>query len=253
MNNKPIVKILGERNSGTNYLHHLLRLNFSLDILPGVAPDFLRTEHERDHFFERSAGENLGWKHALAPDLQLLHRSKGDPDRVVFLTITKNPYSWLWSLYRRPYHATQLYDNFDQFLQTPWKTVKRENAPTQFDNPVELWNKKNISYLELTKYATALNLRYEDFLVDFEHQLRRISDFLGQTTKQVPFQNQINGTKRNGLPDFFSYRRYYLGEHWRHHLTNSQIALINNHLDPDLLQSFGYPEICTDSQVTAQM
>ena len=33
-----------------------------------------------------------------------------------FVTLTKNPYSWLLSLYRRPYHAGEKAETFAEFL-----------------------------------------------------------------------------------------------------------------------------------------
>ena len=36
--NKKLVKIYGERNTGTNYLSRLIHLNLDVEELPGIAP-----------------------------------------------------------------------------------------------------------------------------------------------------------------------------------------------------------------------
>ena len=95
-----------------------------------------------------------------------------------FLTITKNPYSWLLSLHRRPYH--QKIDrnlSFEQFLQSKWTTLKRDNSAPVLNSPIELWNKKNRSYLNLDKKRT-LNTTSEDIFKDPANLFEKISSHL---------------------------------------------------------------------------
>ena len=82
-NNKK-VKVFGERNSGTIYLEKLLVKNFKVDIA--------------DYF-------TLGWKHRLAPHKEELDKIEDD---IIYLILVKNPYAWLRSMHRKPYHQEQL-------------------------------------------------------------------------------------------------------------------------------------------------
>lgn len=93
-----IIKIYGERNTGTNYLMQLLRNH--LDILVErkdacvIPSDFPPVGAERL--------EELGWKHRLI-NADFLQEKGFQRESILFLTLTKNPYSWLLSLHKRPY------------------------------------------------------------------------------------------------------------------------------------------------------
>ena len=97
------VKIFGERNTGTNYLTKLIENNFEVEILRGAISKgsvFTFREWTKDLFFKFSRSSNLGWKHSII-DLNLVLNHKEKP---IIITLTKNPYSFLLSLYNRPYH-----------------------------------------------------------------------------------------------------------------------------------------------------
>ena len=146
-----LIKLLGERNSGTNYLQKLIELNVDVDVLPGTAPPYVfrffpKSEFACDAYFMLTGTSNLGWKHAIAPFGNELVRIQERYPNLLFVTITKNPYSWLLSLHRHPYHQRSAIGDFEEFLQSPWPTVKRERHPNPFPNPIIMWNEKNSSY-----------------------------------------------------------------------------------------------------------
>src|SRR2546422_4502858 len=118
------LKIYGERNTGTNYLHHLIEENLHVDLLRGVVPDvvmFLQRvlpgrELVRNVYFRWTFGENLGWKHALVNPERLSQCARSRD--IGFVTITKNPYAWLLSLYERPYHQNPIeQQSFESFVR----------------------------------------------------------------------------------------------------------------------------------------
>ncbi len=156
------------------------------------------------------------------------------------MTLTKNPYAWLLSLYRRPYHlAGKKPDTFLAFLQQPWPVVARENYPhPQFQNPIELWNEKNRSYLRLQTFAQVLRVRYEDLLASPERVIAQIADFV-HLPQPASFQNVARSTKGDPL-DFAHYQRYYLHEEWRAKLSPAAIRTINAALDPAVVAAFRY-------------
>jgi hypothetical protein len=240
------VKIYGERNTGTGYLTQLIRLNLDVEILAGSVPWVIdrlagRNESIRDLYFRATHRRNLGWKHTMAPNPEYL---KASPiDGVVFITVTKNPYSWLLSLYRRPYHGKQTVDSFAAFLQTPWPTVGRENHAEAFPNPIIMWNEKNRAYLNLNKGICVQNLRYEDLLCDPEVVITDLAIAYDMPRKQAGFVNLTQSTKPDPDKGYNYYHSYYLEERWRDKFDPSLLALVNEWLDNEVVKCFSYEMI----------
>ncbi|MBE9526405.1 MAG: hypothetical protein IME94_05460 [Proteobacteria bacterium] len=241
------IKILGERNTGTNYLEKLVKINIDARILFGAFPRRfnkwpLKYEWLRDAYFNITFSHNLGWKHAMAPSFDELKLSKNND--VVFLTLSKNPYSWLLSMYKRPYHFGKKLRSFDDFLQTPWKTVGRERHSESFANPIVLWNKKNASYTKLSTIAPTINLRYEDVLSEPERIIDTIKSEYNLQRRSKQFVNLENAAKKQDSDrNFDYYRDYYLEERWRSYLSDDQISFINDNLDFKLLEHYNYQKL----------
>ncbi|MBE9549176.1 MAG: hypothetical protein IMF09_07175 [Proteobacteria bacterium] len=250
-----IIKIYGERNTNTNYFEKILTLNLVAEQLPGKAPRRIRSiqklllgkEWLRDWYFKNSYADNLGWKHMQVLAADELEEYAVLRRKVIFITITKNPYSWLLSLHRRPY--IQQYKSrkkklaFEEFINTPWQTTARENTDPVIINPVTLWNIKNSSYLPLQKY-NGLNLTTEGILKDPEAVINRISNKFGIDKKSQKFINYDKSTK-DETKNFLYYQNYYLEEKWREDISSEAISIINKYLDRDLMDHFGY-ELLTD-------
>ena len=244
------IKIYGERNCGTNYLERLIQRNLDVDILPGVAPRWLRRrfrhhpslrERVIDAYFFMTFGRNLGWKHMLAPDVARLERSIRPLGRTHFLFLVKNPYAWLLSLHRHPYHHPHPARDFDAFIRAAWPTLGRENtARRPFLNPVVMWNQKNASYLRLAREAGGQIVRYEDLVADPEVVINAIARAGGIDRKSDTFVNVEDSVKGEEDRDFTFYRAYYLEERWRAELDPPAIQFINQHLDETLLGDLGY-------------
>jgi hypothetical protein len=96
------IQIYGERCSGTNFLERLLIENL---MSVTVCRDF-------------------GWKHGFhSPDV-------GEADDCLFLVIYRNPFDWLRSLHRRPFHAAPPLRRvpFSDFIRREWWCVWDEAA-----------------------------------------------------------------------------------------------------------------------------
>ncbi|ALS99249.1 hypothetical protein [Lacimicrobium alkaliphilum] len=242
-----LIKIYGERNTNTNYMSRLIQLNLNIEEIPGVAPPYIRKlqralpgkECVRDMYFYLTYRKNLGWKHTCAKTEDELRKYKVVNTDLVFLTITKNPYSWLLSLYRKPYH--QYYakkQTFESFLQHQWRTIGRDNIKTDLKNPIELWNIKNKSYLRLNNDNT-VRTKTEDIFKDPRAIIDNISERHAVEKKSEKFINHFRSTK-DKKKTFAYYRDYYLSEKWREDLSPAAIAIINKHLDKDLMDYYKY-------------
>ena len=246
-----LIKIYGERNTGTNYLHDLIGLNLDVELLPGGVPYSVAKlqgrlpgkEWLRDIFFLFTYPTNLGWKHSLVKSANQLCKYRITSNNLSFITLTKNPYSWLVSLYKRPYHQYwKSKPSFDAFLCTPWQTLLRENARKVYQNPIEIWNDKNRSYIQLGERFRVLNLTFESLLADPENTIETIKATCSLTSKTPVFTNIEESTKKDSK-SFYDYQNYYLNEIWRNELTDKAILHINRFLDNNLLEYYGYHKL----------
>lgn len=253
----PFLKVYGERNTGTNYLSQLIKLNLKAHELPGSVPpaiDIWQRKLQRkfdikellkDIYFDISFRKNLGWKHSLVDPKKISQKSNLPLEATSFITITKNPYSWLLSLHKRPYHQYFREGekiDFETFIVSPWKTVGRDNLSKKVSSPVELWNIKNRSYLKLKENFSTENIRYEDLLDNPQAMTVLLCENLSIDLKLDKFRNYEKSTKEK-TKDANFYRDYYLKERWKEKLSESSISLINERLDEDLMHVFRYEKL----------
>lgn len=244
-----LIKVYGERNTNTNYVSKLIELNLNVKELSGVVPPAIMkmqkilpgNELVRDIYFYLTYSKNLGWKHTCVKSLKKLNNYKLVVNSyLAFITITKNPYSWLLSLYRMPYH--QYYSDkppFETFLRRPWKTIGRDNVKQpMLKNPIELWNIKNKSYLQLSGKYT-LNITTEIIFKNPASIINQISRQFSIERLSNGFVNYESSTKDKSK-NFNYYRNYYLSEKWRDEITSDAIAIINETLDRKLMSHFKY-------------
>lgn len=252
------LKIYGERNTGTNYLTALMDQNLCAEILPGhvagkdfriqvtrrlhrVFPGLARGLHEaaRDRYFEATFVRNLGWKH-MNPDVTRIGADALSSVR--FLMVVKNPYSWLLSLFQRPYHVGGKDTRFEEFLERHLGVMEqRENIGPDPLSPVEVWNSKMRGYQVLKATAShAMIVRYEDFLVDETAALEKVAMQLGIALRSTHVP--ITGGVKQGDTEVThkDYATYYLQEQWRDQLSDAALERINAELDPELVTQLGY-------------
>jgi len=241
------IKLYGERNTNTNYMSKLFELNLDADEVRGVAPPAVRflqrllLENEviPDLYFALTKNWNLGWKHSCVPPPEKLKKRRLVKQGVAIITITKNPYSWLLSLFRNPHHQ---YDSnatsFENFLDRPWKTMRRDNTPRILDSPVELWNLKNRSYARLSELG-ALSITTEQIFADPERVIETISQHFAINRRTGEFRDYERSTKDN-TKDRTYYRDYYLNEKWKQEISRDASEKINASLDKSVVANFGY-------------
>lgn len=239
-----IIKLYGERNTGTNYLSKLIDQNFEVNQLRGTVPRnklLLLSEGSKDLYFNFTRKQNLGWKHSAV--LMPLVEDFKDLHQCCFISLSKNPYSFLLSLYKRPYHYHgPMPASFSEFIRSPWKLRGRDHAPaSKFENPIELWNFKNQSYLKLKSAfpEKTYNMTYESLLADYGAELLKIQAFFELKTISSDFANYSKSTKDANV-SHKDYQKYYLNEEWRKDLKPEDVEYINSYLNKELLSAFDY-------------
>ncbi len=243
-----LIKIYGERNTNTRYIETLIQLNLDVVQLKGVVPGYVKATQKilpgknwlRDLYFSLSYKHNLGWKHSQLRSSCELKNSDAFQRNICFVSVTKNPYSWLLSLYRKPYNHQfkKSKPDFETFLQTAWKTDTRDNCEKLLESPIVLWNIKNTSYLRLTD-LNGLNITTERIIQDPEYVIDRISSHFSIKKHDRKFSNYEKSTKDTSK-SFAYYQDYYLSEKWRDEISANAIEIINKTVDRTLMKHFGY-------------
>lgn len=252
------IKIFGERNTGTNYLEKLISQNMQVTLLPGTAPSSvtrlgrrLRADWPTNLYFALTRHRHLGWKHSPAHLPEPLPQAF--QGRLCLVMLMKNPYSWLLSLWRRPYHnkrAVRRMQDLHEFITTPWPAMARDWYTTrEYASPVDLWNHK-VGSLFGMHGVPSVRLRYEDLLAAPEDALARIAG-TARISLTGSFSNILDSTKRRETRDNDAYRNYYLNEEWRAQLDDKVIAEINQRLDIDIVKKAGYELLPEAGKVVA--
>ncbi|MFW5847919.1 MAG: hypothetical protein ACOCVF_03285 [bacterium] len=245
------IKLYGERNTGTNYIEQLIKINcMDNTLITGVVPRSLSipvlkmdkikvlrrySEQIRDLYFKMYFCNNYGWKHSIVNAEKIINCNNFC--NTFFLCILKNPYSWILSIYNKPYHIQSnksIY--FNEFITKPWKTVERENAPKYFNNIIHMWNEKAKSYYHLKKLIRNVKIvKYEDVLFDYN-----ILIYLLKSLNINVGNNNIHTSTKDINKDFKFYYDYYINEKWKTKYQNIELEVINTYLDIELMKKIGY-------------
>ena len=161
------IYVFGERNSGTNYVHHLIVRNC---VAAKTLSPLYRAENQK----------LLGWKHGFPAVLAA-------PDTVLAIAVYRAPIAWLQSLCRTPWHTAPHLRKlpFTQFIRQEWQGViddpsfgvtpddpnwgrelMADRDPLtgkRFANAMQLRNAKTRGFATLdNRFGNVLRLRYEE-------------------------------------------------------------------------------------------
>jgi hypothetical protein len=219
------VKIHGLQRTGTNYLAQLI--NENLENTQAMM----------------NAG---GWKHGHYCAPWTLGRE------VHVVTITKNPYAWLVSLYNYWKH-NPVGPNLDlvTFPQFVWgRAIFEESAGTPFllraENPVQHWNDMNFHWLTIRmNEKQSLVIPYEALLFNAEGVTEGIGQNLGLKRKAEPFCDCLKvcepGDETPKLSEEdWSNKNYYVDEGYLDLYSNDLLKFVNKELDPEVMSMLGY-------------
>jgi hypothetical protein len=192
--NFKFIKVFGERNCGTNFVNRLIEKNTDLIVLkhhpiPHIKkqisklPKPLRIiakEKLIDIQREKEFDDTYGWKHAAVNIKKISCSSKYE--KTLFVFVSKNPFSFLFSLYNRPYnHVFKDWKNISDFLRTPWLCNLRDGLDFPLlASPIDLWNFKNLSYINFvnSSISNSVFFQYENIVLDPEGFGRELEKFI---------------------------------------------------------------------------
>ena len=133
-----LLKVNGERNSGTSFLHEILKANFGESI---SYRDTLKNGHI------------LHWAHGIPdPDVKKLD------DRVIDIFIFRNLDSWLISMFKNPYELIP-FNDFELFLKSaqipnsPFRNAKDGSVISRDDYGKNIFDIRYYKYLNIIKYC----------------------------------------------------------------------------------------------------
>lgn len=240
------VKVVGEHNTGTNWVEQLVRDNVRHTVLRGVCPKGCL---DADRFFSVQSNwcATLGWKHSFPPTVaQLAACPQFDRcGNASFLITVKNPYAWFVSMYRHPYEIRHS-NTFDAFVQAPIRAHSRENANfPEHKNLARLWNLKYAAWLSMPAKCTAV-LKYEDMLGDPTGVFKKALDALS-LSHTSPIRISTASAKHSKTKNFSTYAEYYLQQKWAAMYTPQLLQWLQTQLDHDLMRHFGYSILNTSN------
>ena len=164
-NNIKKFTIYGERCSGTNYIENLINMNFNIELT-----------------------WEYGWKHFFGFD------NLDNSDDTLFICIIRDPYEWINSLYKNPWHICyNIKNDKDKFINNEFWSYDEEKLILGFYeeyNDRNIYTKeryKNIFNLRYTKLNFLLNdmplkvknyifIKYEDLINHFDLIMNKIKD-----------------------------------------------------------------------------
>ena len=248
------IRVLGERNTGTRAMIQMMRAQPAVRLFPagerGPADppelDGLKARIEamggpwravymdalRDMAFARACPTKL-WKHArIVPDPAFAAK------RAHLVFCVRDPYSWVISLARNPYHLRgEMPKTLAEFVVRPWMTMGRDNMDAVLESPLELWNGKNRAYRDFAMEGVPVEVvRFEDFIVAPEAEVSRVLDRFDVAYDRV--ERLERSTKDARTVEEIA--AYHAREGWADWLTRGVVSAINARVDWDVAAAFGY-------------
>lgn len=252
------VKIMGERNSGTNFTVRTLQENFDIEsdpeglgltrlhrfiltrwILPPTASRMLE-----DYFWHRLHIKSLptlgGWKHAPVTPA-IIAQFAALPDRQI-ICVVRHPLAWARSMQRNPFHAVdKIPEAFSDFLTMQWTPRPRDGlGKAPLPSPLVLWREKVRNYLATAEeYDNIHVVKYEDLLLDPAPVMARLSEYLGPPKGEF---KHPEGRMRAfvEIEETAAAYRKKVRETSLSTLDDAQRALFDTHIGADLMRKLSY-------------
>ncbi|MBV9571351.1 MAG: hypothetical protein JO056_08930 [Alphaproteobacteria bacterium] len=259
------IKLYGERNTGTNFLEHLLRNNFTQPLLEGTANKQEKKQRRqmvkpldgkliakivKDRFDTRASNvrllpEGLGWKHT-SPPLKYLQSVPGRAAETLFLVLVKHPVFWSVSFLNRPYHSFFDYDGmtFSEFIRHPFVPTGRDNVEDPvYPSVVDLYAAKVDGYRKLIEMGVRHEIiLYEQLIQDVGGFLARIGARHGLVRRYPDRDIVRDAATKNDIATLADYREKYRLDSVRSIVTPDDFDFIVQRFGTERLRWLGYSE-----------
>lgn len=249
------IKIFGERNTGTNALLQMLKINSGSAFYPGTMSEISAFQNKKVQLASRMGLDNLKkermidevfdgkvlterWKHSST---NVTNKELNEIEDSKFIFTVRNPMSWLIGLYKKPYHIlVEKPATLTEFSDINWGVVRRENLKNNHYKPLELLEEKLISYVGLMEKLERKGLDYkivkfEDFVTNQKVAYEYLKGFVDAPTSG--FRELTKSTKESSKNSQY-YSDYYSNEVWKEDFPEAYN--IKNTVSRDLLSVFGY-------------
>lgn len=229
------VAMSGCLRSGTNYAKALLEQNFECEVKNNI----------------------FGWKHGFLPIISSDSSLKKRFEYEGAFFITKNPYSFLVSLFR--YHIQVkrnliASNNFQSFIRSKlivFDHTTEKPLQLRFSNPIDYWNALNWNVSSQPDFK---HVRYEMLLDNPNQTTKKLASKLGLKAKQGDFFVPEKKVQRINDGDIIRSRRDYMGaedfdksvyqsSEYMSRFKDTDIACVKSQVDVELLEQLGYTEL----------
>lgn len=236
-----MIKIIGERNSGTHWLKNLISTNSDAKVCD-EDKHLLRLETKNtkplqtlDHFSES----------------QYIDCLKLDSPDVLSVYIYKSTLSWIASMHKTPYHAWEIADineggilhsskKMSEFIRSKWRDIggwieSYKNNPescavlAEYENVIDLRNKKHESVFSIASRCPNFKfVKYENLLVNTEFI---ISNILSK--KDILLPNNQSKDHSASLSWSEKRRDYYKNQEYKLLFSQEDCEFISSQINHD--------------------
>lgn len=198
------IQIFAERNTGSNYLEKLFKMNF-----PNV----------------KISWED-GWKHWQFSKIFTDPNYKGRND-TLYVLIVRDPYTWVRSMKRKPYHIKNPEDNISNFIRQRQHTVSDDHIvikEPEYENIIEMRNTKNKGFdLIHNKVKNSIYIKYEDLSANPTETLKKFKNYL-KVPKELNITNNVISSNQNNIEKKYTKPKF-------EKLSPEDVNFINNNLN----------------------
>jgi hypothetical protein len=261
------IKIYGERNTGTNFLHQLIRANFQTPLVSQrvgkqtelkkisakfkdvadkpyrhVLTNIVINRYHEQHV-ARTMRETAGWKHT-APPVKMIKRSPEWREKTLFVIVVKHPVFWLRSFKKRGYHnyfKTGETD-FSEFLRQIYIPASIDNVRAlTYDTIVKLYAAKVDAYRKLSELGVACELvRYETLIEDPAKFLDTLAAKFALEKKKDVYVIPTDSTKATDPRQLEEFKKDYALENVSKLVSPEDYAFIMSTFGKERLTWLGY-------------
>tara|TARA_B100000212_G_scaffold342604_1_gene331243 strand:+ start:61965 stop:62717 length:753 start_codon:yes stop_codon:yes gene_type:complete len=236
-----MIKIIGERNSGTHWLKHLISTNSDAEVCD-----------EDKHLFKLKAKNIKSLKTVdLFSESEYINCLNLNSPDVLSIYIYKSTLSWIASMHKTPYHAWEMADinedgllcsnkKMSEFIRSKWTErggwiTDYKNNPSaygvlaEYENVIDLRNKKHESVFSLASQCPNFKfVKYENLLFNTETVLSNIL-----LKEDILLPNNQSKTHKNSKLWSEQRKNYYKNQEYKLLFSQEDCEFISSQINHD--------------------